>query len=173
LAHRRAFLATVLAVALAACGGESYPLPSGPPGATLRSPAAVGRPTRAVLIYLEVRPGDEVELIGAEALGSIEGASVRFLVSYPVIDPDGDYVIGDEFEPLEGAIAAATSPMRDPRNTVGIAAELTAAQPGRFEIDNVRLRYRLNGRPERVGEGIDVVWTVCVDDPAPADCPEE
>ena len=40
-------------------------------------------------------------------------------------------------------------------------------------IENVRLRYRLNGGPERVGEGIDVVWTVCADDPAPADCPDE
>jgi hypothetical protein len=90
-----------------------------------------------------------------------------------VIDPDDSYVIGREFEPLEGAVVSATSAVRDPRNTVGIAAELTAARAGRFEIGNVRLRYRLNGRPEQVGEGIDVVWTVCADDPDPVECPAE
>ena len=52
---------------------------------------------------------------------------------------------------------------------------LVADRPGRYELTNVRLRYRVNGGPERVGDGIDVVWTVCADDPKPAvdDCQEE
>lgn len=170
---RLVVLAVIVVFVLGACASDPYPLPSGPPNATQRNSAAVGRPTNAVLIYLEVRPGDEIELIGAEAVGNIDGATVRFLVSRPVFDLDGSYVIGEEFEPLEGAIAAATAAVRDPRNTIGIAAELTATDARRFVIENVRLRYRLNGRPERVGEGIDVVWTVCADDPAPAECPDE
>jgi hypothetical protein len=40
-------------------------------------------------------------------------------------------------------------------------------------LTGVRLRYSLNGGPERVGEGIDVVFTICADDPKPADCPEQ
>jgi hypothetical protein len=41
-----------------------------------------------------------------------------------------------------------------------------------LEVTNVRLRYRLDGGAERAREGIEVVWTVCADDPKPADCPE-
>ena len=67
--------------------------------------------------------------------------------------------------------AATASPGSD--NTVGIAAELTPHRPGRFELTNVRLRYRLNGGGEQVGEGIDVVSGVCADDPRPADCPKQ
>jgi hypothetical protein len=170
---RLAILTAVAAFAIGACSGESYPLPSEPPTATQRNPATVGQPTDAVLIYLEVQPGDQVELIGAEAIGSVDGASVRFLVSYPEIEPDGSYLFGASFQPLEGAVAAATAAERDPRNTVAVGAELTPRKPGRYVIENVRLRYRLNGGREQVGEGIDVVWTVCADDPAPADCPVE
>jgi hypothetical protein len=43
---------------------------------------------------------------------------------------------------------------------------------GAFLVEDLRLRYRLNGGPERTGQAIDVLWTVCADDPAPADCPE-
>ena len=91
-----------LALALGACASEPYPLPSGPPNVDPAQPRR-GRPgdRNAVLIYLEVRPGDPIELVGAEAIGTSR-ASVRFLVSCPVIQPDGTYVIGDEFEPLEG-----------------------------------------------------------------------
>jgi hypothetical protein len=42
----------------------------------------------------------------------------------------------------------------------GVAARHSrprCVRPGRFEISNVRLRHRLNGGLERVGEGIGVV----------------
>jgi len=100
---------------------------------------------------------DLVELIGADAVGTLDGATVRFLVSRPVVEANGDHVIGQDFEDLAGAIIAPATASPGPDNTVGIAAELTAQRPGRFEVTNVRLRYRLNGGSEQVGEGIDVV----------------
>lgn len=172
---RRGLATVMVAVALVvmACTGDPYPLPSGAPHAAQRNQAAVGRPIRAVLIYLNVRPGDRIELVGADAVGVLDGATVGFLLSRPVISANGDHVIGSDFEALPGAVVTAATASPGPDNAVGIAADLTARQPGRFEITNVRLRYRLNGGAERVGEGIDVVWTVCADDPAPSDCPEQ
>jgi hypothetical protein len=164
----------VVVLLLAGCAGNSdlYPMPSGPPNASQRNPAAVGQTTNAILIYMEVRPGDRIELLGAEPIGSFDGATVTFLLSRPVIDADGDHTIGLDFEPLEGAVVTAVAASPSPDNTVGIAAELTATRPGRFEVTDVRLRYKVNGGSEQVGQGIDVVWTVCADDPKPADCPE-
>lgn len=170
---RRALLVLAMAVLVAACSTDPYPLPSGPPHAGQLNPAAVGSPVQAVLVYLQVRPGDHIELLGADAIGSLDGASVTFLLSRPVIEANGDHVIGKDFEDLGGAVVTAVSESPGPDNTVGIAAGLTASRPGRFEITNVRLRYRINGGGEQAGEGIDVVWTVCADDPAPAECPEE
>lgn len=172
---RRSLCTLALVVLLAGCSTDPYPLPSGPPHAGQRSPARVGAPTTAVLIFMEVRPGDRIELLGAEAIGSTDGATIRFLLSRPVLQANGDKVIGEAFEPFEGAeVTAASAPPLADRylNTVGLVAELTAQRPGRFEVTSMRLRYRLNGGGEQVGEGIDVVWTVCADDPAPADCPE-
>jgi hypothetical protein len=166
-----AAMALTAAVLVAACSADPYPLPSGPPHVTQRSPAAVGEPARAILIYLQVRPGDRIELLDASAIGSIEGASVRFVLSRPVIKPNGDRVIGDTFEDLGGTTVEAVTASPGPDNTVGIGAVLTASKPGRFEITGVRLRYRINGGGEQTGEGTDVAWTVCADDPAPADCP--
>lgn len=172
---RRALWALALVALLSGCSSDPYPLPSGPPHAGQRGPARVGQPVTAVLIFMEVRPGDRIELLGAEPIGSVDGATVRFLLSRPVVHADGDKVIGEVFEAFEGTevTAASASPGADRYlNTVGLAAELTAQRPGRFEVTSMRLRYRLNGGDEQVGEGIDVVWTVCADDPAPADCPE-
>jgi hypothetical protein len=162
-----------VAVVVIACAADPYPLPSGLPHAGQRSPATVGQPSQAVLLYLNVRPGDRIELVGAEAEGTLAGAIVQFQLSRPVLEANGDHVIGKDFEALPGAQVTAVTASPGPDNTVGIAAELTAQQPGRFAITNVRLRYRLNGGGEQVGEGIDVVWTVCADDPAPTDCPEQ
>lgn len=169
---RRGLAAVAVALVVMACAGDPYPLPASPPGG-LHSPASVGQPAHAVLIYLNVRPGDRIELVDAEAIGALDGASTRFLLSRPVIEANGDHVIGKDFEDLAGAVVTAATASPGPDNTVGIAAELTARRPGRFEITNVRLRYRLNGGTERVGEGIDVIWTVCADDPRPASCPEQ
>ena len=40
-------------------------------------------------------------------------------------------------------------------------------------MTGVRLRYRLNGGPEEVREGIDTIVTICAGDPVPAaeSCP--
>jgi len=108
-----------------------------------------------------------------DAVGSLDGATVRLLPSRPVTEAGGVRTIGKEFENLAGAVVTAASASPGPDNTVGIAAELTPHRPGRFELTNVRRRYRLNGGGEQIGEGIDVVWTVCADDPRPADCPEQ
>jgi hypothetical protein len=170
---RRGLVAVATALLVVACAGGPYPLPSGPPNAGQRNPATVGQPAHAVLIYIDVRPGDRIDLLGAEAVGTLDGATVKFLLSRPVVGAGGDSVIGEDFEDLRGAVLTAATASAGPGDTVGIAAELTAHRPGRFEIANVRLRYRLNGGGEQVGEGIDVVWTVCADDPAPGDCPEE
>ncbi len=170
---RRGLVTMALALVVVACSGDPYPLPAGPPHAGQRNPASVRQPVNAVLIYLNVRPGDRIELVGADAIGTLDGATVRFLLSRPVIEANGDHVIGKDFEGLAGATVTAVTASPGPDNTVGIAAELTARRPGRFEVTNVRLRYRLNGGGEQVGEGIDVVWTVCADDPAPTDCPEQ
>ena len=170
---RRLLVAMAAALVVTACSDDPYPMPSGPPLTAQRSPASLGQPSHAVLIYLEVRPGDRIELVGADAVGTLDGAEVRFLLSRPVIEANGDHVIGVDFEDLPGAVVVAATASPGPGNAVGIAAELTAERPGRYEITNVRLRYRLNGGGEQVGEGIDVVWTVCADDPAPVDCPEQ
>ena len=124
-------------------------------------------------MYLNVHSGDRIDLVGADAVGTLDGAAVRFLLSRPVIEANGDHVIGEDLEDLSGAVITAVTASPGPDNTVGIAAEFTAQRPGRFEVTNVRLRYRLNGGSEQVGEGIDTVWTVCADDPAPTDCPEQ
>jgi hypothetical protein len=172
---RQRLAALAIALLVVACASDPYPLRPGPPGAALLNPAAVGSSTNATLIYMELRPGDRIELLGAEALGSTDGASIRFLVTRYVPHDDGTFVIGETFEPLEGAVgngSADTGATPGPDRIVGIAAELTAHRPGRYEVTAVRLRYRLNGGGEQVGEGIDVAWTVCADEPAPADCPE-
>jgi len=169
---RRGLLGLALAVLVAACSTDSYPLPPGPPHAGQRIPVAVGSPVQAVLIFIEVRPGDRIEWLAAAPIGSLDGASVRFLLSRQVIEADGTRVIGRDFEDLDGSVVTAASESPGPENAVGIAAELTANRPGRYKITDVRVRYRINGGRERVGQGIDVPWTVCADDPAPARCPE-
>jgi len=178
---RRALMFLAVVALLAACSAgaptpspsDPYPLPTGPPHYFVTSPAAVGQPARTILIFLQVRPGDRIELLGAEALGSLDGASLRFLLSPDVIEANGDHVIGKQFEPFEGTVVSAPTDAPGPDDSVGIAAELIASRPGRYEVTDVRLRYRLNGGPEQTGQGIDAVWTVCADDPAPANCPDE
>ena len=173
---RRALCATAATILIAACvsdPGEPYPLPAGPPGARQLNPATVGAPMNAVVMYIQVRPGDRIELVGAEAVGTLDGAAVTLLLSRPVNKADGTRLIGEAMEPLEGAILTPASTTPGPENDVGIVARMTPAQPGRYQVTGVRLRYRLNGGPEQVGEGIDTIWTVCADTPKPADCPDE
>jgi hypothetical protein len=170
-ATRRLWLPIVAVMLVAGCAAGGYPLHVGQ-GASQFNPGTVGVPTRAVVTYVDVHPGDRIELVGAEAIGTLDGAQVTMRLSRPVIDDEGDHVIGTATEPLEGAVltAATASPGFD--NMVGLVAEMTPQRPGRFEVTNVRLRYRLNGGAERAGEAINTVWTVCADVVAPADCPE-
>ena len=170
---RRGLVSIAVALTVLGCAADPYPLPSGPPNAGQLNPAAVGETTHAVLIYMTVRPGDRVELVGADAIGTLDGAEVQFLLSRPIIDASGISVIGENFEDLAGAVVTGATGSADPATTVGIAAALTPQRPGRYEVTNVRLRYRLNDGREQAGEGIDIVWTVCADNPAPSDCPQE
>ena len=178
---RRALVLLGVAAMLGACStvtptpspADPYPMPPGPPHYFVTSPAAVGQPVNTVVIVLQARPGDRIELLGAEAIGSLDGASVRFLLSPSVIDANGDHVMGTQFEPFEGAVVSAPTGSPSPDDGVGIAAEMTASRPGRYKVTDVLLRYRLNGGSEQTGQGIDAVWTVCADDPAPATCPAE
>ena len=168
---RRRWAAWLLLVAVAAgCTTDPYPLHAGPPHAGQRNPARIGSPTQAVVLFIEIRPGDRLEFVRAEPIGVGEGARVMFHFSPPILQSNGDRLTGSSLEPLEGTIADAATSSAGPDNTVGIVAELTADRPGRYTLPAVRLHYRLNGGPEQVREGIDVVWTVCADDPAPADC---
>jgi hypothetical protein len=162
--------ALALLVILAGCSADPYPLLS-PPGASSWSPAAIGMPVRSVVLYLERRPGDQVEVIGAEAVGTLTGTDVRFYFSPPVAGSDGTTTIGDRLEPLAGArvaVDAGASP--GPANGVGIVMELTPRTAGTFSVTGIRLHFRLNGGPEKVKEGISQFFTVCAADVAPTNC---
>ena len=166
----RASVAALAAILLlAACNQDPYPIPTGPASAVLL-PAAVGEPVNAVVMYIEARPGDRVVLLSAEAIGQLDGASVDFYSSPAIVGNDGELIVGEQLDELEGTVVQAPpGGSADPARTVGIVAELTASEPGRYLITAVRLTYRYGGT-EREGEGVDVVMTVCADDPAPTDC---
>ena len=170
LARMKRLLALPLPVILAGCSGDPYPLLS-PPGASSWAPAAIGMPVRSVVLDLQPRPGDRVEIIGAEAVGTLTGTDVRFYFSPPVVGSDGTRTIGERLEPLAGArvaVDAVASP--GPDNDVGIVMELTPRTAGTFSVTGIRLHFRLNGGPEQVKEGISQLFTVCAADPAPANC---
>jgi hypothetical protein len=132
-------------------------------------PARVGEPVDTVVMFIEPRPGPRVELLAAEAIGQLDGASVEFYSSPAIVDGE-NLVVGEQLDELEGTIIEAPpGASGDPANTVGIVAEVTASEPGRYVITAVRLTYRYQGT-ERAGEGTDVVMTVCADDPAPTEC---
>jgi hypothetical protein len=170
---RRAIVLLMIAL-LEGCSSGSYPMPSGPPHAGQSSPAGLGKPVPGVVLWLEPRPGDRFELLSVEPLGVAPGATVQFYLSRIVFKPDGTRLIGEQRETLAGAqIATAGTASPGPDNDVGIIAEMTADKPGRYTLTSLRLHYRLNGGGEEVREGIDVIFTVCAADPAPADCAAE
>ena len=120
-------------------------------------------------MFIEPRPGPRVVLMSAEAIGQLDGASVGFY-SLPAMVDGEELVIGEQLDDLEGTIIESDPRVSaDLQDTVGIVAEVTASEPGRFVITAVRLRYRISGS-EREGEGTDIVLTVCAADPAPTDC---
>ena len=159
-------IAAVVAVALTSAR-DPYPLQGA--GASQWNPVALGKPTQAVVLYLELRPGDRVELLGGESIGLPAAVRPTLYLSRPVLHANGDRVIGEALEPLAGAvIEAAASAAPGPDNAVGIVAEITPSSPGTYQLTSVRLRFRVNGGGERVREGITTHWTVCADDPAPS-----
>ncbi|HET9435401.1 MAG TPA: hypothetical protein VFO50_00955 [Candidatus Limnocylindrales bacterium] len=161
-----------LAFVLAACGPtDTYPMPVTASGGA-RLPAAVGQPRHTVVLWIPARAGDRLELVDAEAIGTLDGTTVELFASRPVAHADGTFVIGEALEPLEGVVIEPRGETPDPNDTVGIVVELMADAPGRYEVTAIRLRYRLNDDVVRVREGIDVVMTLCVEDPAPETCPE-
>ena len=169
----RAVLAPILAAALlAACAADTYPMHGGGPGASMYAPTALGDPVDGVVLFLQVRPGDRIELLSAEPAGLTDGATVEFFFSPPVISSDGTHTVGEQLEPLVGAIATAPEATDGPGNTVGVVARITATKPGRYELTAVRIRYRLNGAPAQFEQGIDQTLTVCAGDPKPVDCNE-
>lgn len=167
---RASAVAIVAMTVLAACDlQDPYPIPEGQATAAFVA-AGVGEPVTEVVMFIEARPGRRVELLSAEPIGQLDGATVVFHASPPTIDDEGNEVIGERLEELAGTIVESTpGASGELADTVGIVAEVTASEPGRFKITAVRLRYRLSGT-ERQGEGTDIVLTVCADDPAPSDC---
>jgi len=98
--------------------------------------------------------------------------SAEFLFSPTVVHADGTRIVGEELDPLAGAVATAPAGTADPDSTVAIVVRLTGSRAGRYTLSGVRLTYRLNGGSPQTRTGIDVVDTICAADPAPADCPE-
>jgi hypothetical protein len=160
----------LLVMLLAGCALDSYPLLSGG-GASQWAPVRVGSSTRGVVLFLEPHPGDRIELISAEPVGSLAGARVRLYFSRPVLLADGSRSIGDKLEPLAGAtVSVDPNASPGPENDVGIVVEVTPATSGTFSLTAIRLHFRLNGGHEQVKEGISTTFTVCAANPAPTDC---
>lgn len=174
----RPLVGLVLAAVVAGCSASSsasptvvpYPLPSGPPHTWQTVPIALGTRAPAVVLYLTPRPGDRIELLAAEGIGVAAGADVQFFFSRPILEPNGDHMIGERLEDLAGATFSNTTATQGPDSTIGIVAGITAREPGRYQLTGVRLRFRVNGGAEQIADGIDVVFTVCAADPAPASC---
>ncbi len=169
---RTATIAIVAMTVLTACGiQDSYPLPDDPPGASTFHPVSVGESVTEAVLFIEALPRTRVEIVSGEAIGQFEGATVTLHAATMTEDAAGDVVLGEPQE-LEGMRVEdlADSSADSPENMVAIVAEVTADEPGRFIVTGVRLNFRINGAPERGGEGIDVVMNVCADDPAPTEC---
>lgn len=173
---RRAAGAVVAAALVAGCGlQDPYPLPAEPPGDATFHPVAVGETVTEAVLFIEARTATRLEIVSGEAIGTLDGARVELFASALSEDEQGDIVVDDERVELAGLrlddlVDARADP---PENTVAIVAEITPSEPGRYVVSTVRLTYRINGAPERDGEGMDVVVTVCADDPAPSECDDQ
>ena len=173
---RRPASAFVAAVVLAGCGlQDPYPMPAEPPGDATFHPVAVGETVTEAVLFIEARTGTRLEIVSGGAIGPLEGATVELSAATLSEDEQGEIVVGDERVDLAGLrledlVDARADP---PANTVAIVAEITPSEPGRYVLSTIRLTYRINGAPERDGEGMDVVVTVCADDPAPSDCDDQ
>ena len=174
---RRVALIVAVAATAAVLGlraSDFYPFNGPTAGASEHAPAGVGQPIPVVVLAIAVRPGDRIEFVSAEPVGLPADVAVEWFYSPPVLGADGTRTIGVDLRPLAGASASApASASPGPDNAVGIVARLTASKPGRFVLSAFRLTYRINGGWTQTRQGIDIVVTICADDPAPADCPLE
>lgn len=172
---RRRLVAVLFSALIASCSSDPWPFPAQvPPCCAQSNPAGVGEAILAVVLFIPARPDQRLEFLGAEPIGDLDGATVELFVSPPVPQPDGTVLIGDRLDPLAGAVLETAQVVESGAEpyTIGIVTELTANVPGRFVLSAVRLRYRINGGAEQVHEGIEVVVTVCADDPKPETCEE-
>ena len=159
----------VAAVAVAALTSARDPYPLQLATSAQWNPVALGKPAQAVVLYLQLKPGDRIELLGGEPIGLPAAVKPTLYLSRPVLHSGGERVIGEAMEPLAGAVVEAPATISPgPDNTVGIVAEVTPTAAGTYRLDAVRLRFRINGGGEQVREGITTIWTVCAADPAPA-----
>lgn len=162
---------SLLVLAVAACSADPYPLRTAA-GASQWSAAGLGRSARSVVLYLELRPGDRIELVSATAPAFAAGAAdVAFYLSRPRPMSGGGTLLGDAVEPLAGAsygvdAGATQSPALD----IAIVAEVTARLPGTYTIDDVQVRFRINGGGVQTKDGISQTFTVCAADPVPVSC---
>jgi hypothetical protein len=151
---------------------DPYPLPGDPPGAATFHPVAVGETVSEAVLFIEARRGAQVEIVSVEPIGPLDGVTVDVYAAPLTVDAEGEVVAGEPLVELAGKrIEDLVDPSADPpANTLAVVAELTPTEPGRYVLSDVRLTFRINGAPERDGQGIDVVVTVCAADPAPSDC---
>ena len=169
---RRTASLVVALVLLGGCAADTYPMHAGA-GSSQSTVAAVGVPVQAVVLFLELHPGDRIEFVSAQPVGLAEGADATFYASPAVLQENGDWLTGSALNELAGADFTAASATAGPQNQVGVVAELRASEPGRYDLKAVRLTYRLNGGQERVAEGADVIFTLCAADPLlPPGCEE-
>ena len=165
----------LMAAAVVGCSvvqEDPYPLHAGPSQAWVTAPAKVGEAVQNVVVFMDARPGDSVELLSVEPIGLADGATVKFYFS-PPIQQGENTVVGEKLEPIAHAVFSNDGTSIDPKDNVGIVAEIMANKAGRYQITKVRLRYKLNGGAEQVREGIDTVFIVCADDPKPTECVQE
>jgi hypothetical protein len=172
----RALLSSAIMLVIAGCGAQPlatdpYPMPSGSPHAWVNNPVRIGQEVSTTVVFMMLRGHDSIDFGSAEGIGSLDGADVRFFISRPVIHRDGSSVIGEEMHPLAHSSYVNLSNETGPDQALGIVAVITPRRAGRFELERVKLTYRLNEGPVQTREGIDAIFTVCADDPAPADCP--
>ena len=161
----------VLGTTVVGCSSSAYPLLTSA-GASMSVATAVDAPVRNLVLYLQPNPGDRVELVSAEAIGSLDGADVRLWFSPAIHDGNGNTVVGQQLDPLAGASFVGTAgDSSGPGNTVGLVAEITPHRPGLFTITNVRVHLRINGGAELERTGLSVMTYVCAATPAPTDCP--
>ena len=174
LARLRGPWALTSVLLISCTASHAYPMPTQQPNTAATYPASIGEEVQFVVLFIEPRPGDRIELLGAEPMGELDGARVEFFLSRPVDKPDGTHVIGEQLEPLAGSVVATDAGVLEgPDNAVGVVAAITAERMGQFDLTLLRLRFRLNDGPEQVGEGISTIVRICAADPKPAtdDCP--